>query len=428
MSVKPTPLQILLTEYLPPAEAAALEAQVAKIIDPPQVIALCDLKLPEYGNDPDELLKHRFLYRGAVCLLLGPTGVGKSALLMQAAMCWAVGKPFFGIVPGEIYQKKGMRILLVQAENDQGDLAEMRDGVKAGCDELTAEEKELATHRIMVRTLSDKSSEAFAEELDALLTEEGPFDLVMVDPAFAYLGGDSKSQKDVSHFMRDLLNPLIQRHKVGLLLAHHTNKPLRGKEKEGWEAGDFAYLGAGSAEWINPSRAALAIRSLGSEDVFELRAAKRGKRLRWTDAEGRSTNAQYIAHHGAPGVICWRQATPEEVAEVAGGSGGIEGEVWSGKMGRPKVQNEHELLHAVLANPGVNFSTLSKAVQAVMGVSYGTVVNMVKACVEMGWLRQGGDRQFRRYAITSEGQSVVKNNPSTWSWNEACQKDVKNTF
>ena len=117
--------------------------------------------------------------------------------------------------------------------------------------------------------------------------EEGPFDLVMVDPAFAYLGGDSNSQKDVSHFMRELLNPLLQRHQVGMLLAHHTNKPLRGKEKDNWEAGDFAYLGAGSAEWINPARAALAIRSLGSDSVFELRAAKRGKLLRWTGAEGR---------------------------------------------------------------------------------------------------------------------------------------------
>ena len=67
--------------------------------------------------------------------------------------------------------------------------------------------------------------------LDALLTEHGPFDIVIVDPAFAYLGGDSNSQKDVSHFMRELLNPLLQRHQVGLVLAHHTNKPLRGRKR-----------------------------------------------------------------------------------------------------------------------------------------------------------------------------------------------------
>jgi hypothetical protein len=62
----------------------------------------------------------------------------------------------------------------------------------------------------------------------------------------AYLGGDSNSQKDVSHFMRELMNPLLQRHQVGMILAHHTDKPFRGKKKDHWEAGDYAYLGAGS--------------------------------------------------------------------------------------------------------------------------------------------------------------------------------------
>ena len=46
---------------------------------------------------------------------------------MQMAMYWSVGKTLFGIQPGDIYQRDGMRILLVQAENDEGDLAEMRD-------------------------------------------------------------------------------------------------------------------------------------------------------------------------------------------------------------------------------------------------------------------------------------------------------------
>ena len=60
------------------------------------VTALGDLRAPIYGNDPTELLKHRFLYRGAVCLLCGPTGIGKSAFLMQAAIYWCLGRPVFG--------------------------------------------------------------------------------------------------------------------------------------------------------------------------------------------------------------------------------------------------------------------------------------------------------------------------------------------
>jgi hypothetical protein len=296
-----------------------------------------------------------------------------------------------------------MRILIVQAENDEGDLAEMRDGVLAGCDDLTDEEKALARRRIKVKTIADKSSEAFAEELDALLTEDGPYDLVMVDPAFAYLGGDSNSQKDVSHFMRELLNPLLQRHKVGMVLAHHTNKPLRGKEKEGWAAGDFAYLGAGSAEWINPARAALAIRSIGSEDVFELRAAKRGKRLRWTDAEGRQTNVQYIAHHGAPGVICWRQATLEEVAEVTGEVAGGE------RSKRRRKFDAFECVHAVAKRPGESQSFYVDLVAGVLGCGKETVRRLLKECVWAGWIGEAGDQYFKRYKMTEKGRREVEN-------------------
>jgi RecA-family ATPase len=79
----------------------------------------------------------------------------------------------------------------------------------------------------------------FLDERDEILT-------LKMDRLPAYLGGDSNSQKDVSHFMRELLNPLLQRHQVGMILAHHTDKPFRGKKKDHWEAGDYAYLGASS--------------------------------------------------------------------------------------------------------------------------------------------------------------------------------------
>lgn len=406
MTNKPSPLEILMTEFMPAAEAAAVETQVQKIQEPPGVTALGDLRAPTYGNDPTELLKYRFLYRGAVCLLCGPTGVGKSALLMQAAIYWAVGKAFFGILPGEIYQKQGMRILLVQAENDEGDLAEMRDGVLAGCDDLTDAEKTLARERVKVCTCCDKSAEAFAEHLGALLTESGPFDLVMVDPAFAYLGGDSNSQKDVSHFMRELLNPLLQKHRVGMVLAHHTNKPLRGKEKDSWAAGDFAYLGAGSAEWINPARAALAIRSVGSENVYEFRAAKRGKRLRWQDANGAPTTVKLIAHDTRPGVICWHEATPADAADLEAAA----------KGGRPKKHDEFECVHAVMHRPAESQTFYVDLLAGAMECGKETVRRILRSCVLAGWIGECGDQQFRRYRVTEKGQREAANRPSTRNW------------
>jgi hypothetical protein len=406
MERKPSPLEILMTEFLPAAQAAAVETQVAKIQEPPVVKTLGDLRAPVYGHDPSELLKHRFLYRGAVCLICGPTGVGKSALLMQSAIHWAVGKDCFGIMPGDIYQVEGMRILLIQAENDEGDLAEMRDGVLAGCDELTDTEKGLALQRIKVRTVNDKSGDAFAAELEVLLVECGPFDLVMVDPAFAYLGGDSNSQKDVSHFMRELLNPLLQKHQVGMILAHHTNKPLRGKEKESWAAGDFAYLGAGSAEWINPARAALAIRSIGSDNVFEFRAAKRGKRLRWMDDDHNPTNVQHLMHDGRPGIICWHKASAEDVEDVATKDLG----------GRRKRYDDFECAHAVIHRPGESQGFYVDLIAGKLGCSKATARRMLGACVKGGWIAERYEAQFIRYGVTERGAEATKKRPSEVNW------------
>ena len=108
MDRKPSPLEIFMTEFMPAADAAAVEVQVAKIQEPPKVTALGDLRAPAYGNDPTELLKHRFLYRGAVCLLCGPTGVGKSALVGELRRPLAAARPAptpGSIPPGGLRQK-----------------------------------------------------------------------------------------------------------------------------------------------------------------------------------------------------------------------------------------------------------------------------------------------------------------------------------
>jgi len=401
-----TPLGVLLAEFLPATLAESIDKEATKVEIVPPVQLLDELRSPEVENDPSELITHRFLYRGGVCLVLGPTGVGKSSLLMQLAIHFAVGKALFGITPGGAYRDRGMRVLLIQAENDDGDLAEMRDGVLAGCVDLTEVDKAQAQKRIMVCTVNDRSGDKFALTLDALLSEYGPFDLTIVDPAFAYLGGDSNSQKDVSHFMRELLNPLLQRHKVGLLLAHHTNKPLRGKEKDNWEAGDFAYLGAGSAEWINPARAALALRSIGSDTVFELRAPKRGKRLRWLDADGAPTVTRFIAHHREVGVICWREADPTEVEELLQGD----------KGGRPRTCDIIEVLHCLAANPGQHQGFYKERVAEVLDCSGQAVQRAMQEAVDQGWVRFTEHGRTRLYHLTEKGQKKAESRPSACDW------------
>ena len=62
--------------------------------------------------------------------------------------------------------------------------------------------------------------------------------------------------------------------------------------------------------------------------VFELRAAKRGSRLGWKEADG-STVAynKFIAHNKEPGTICWIDVDPELVEGLGNGDGKSEDEV-----------------------------------------------------------------------------------------------------
>lgn len=75
-------------------------------------------------DDSSTLVGNRWLCRGGQLLLLGQSGIGKSSYTLQQAMTWALGMPFFGMKP-----KRRLRCLIVQAENDMGDMAEVVQGV-----------------------------------------------------------------------------------------------------------------------------------------------------------------------------------------------------------------------------------------------------------------------------------------------------------
>jgi hypothetical protein len=280
-------------------------SQPRPVAKPPEAKSLGELKCRTL-DDPNELLKTGYLCRGAGLLLAAPTGIGKTTLGIQAAILLGLGRPVFGITP-----TRPLRSLYIQAENDEGDLAEMRDGIIAGL-KLTKEETKMAMQNVMVVHENSRTGRAFMENTVAPLLELHRPDLLWIDPALAYIGSDAMTQKDVGYFLRNLLNPILTKFKCGCVVIHHTNKPSKGEEKSAWQAGDYAYLGSGSAEWANWARAVLAIRSLGSHDVFELRAGKRGARIGWKGDDGKTTYTQLIGHAPEPDLIYWRTATEDE--------------------------------------------------------------------------------------------------------------------
>jgi hypothetical protein len=246
-------------------------------------------------------------------LLVGPTGVGKSSLSMQSAVCWALGKPSFGIAPA-----RPLTSVIIQAENDAGDMAEMYYGVLGGLG-LSEEERRRVADKIHCFQENARSGqEFFARTVEPLLRLHRP-DLLWIDPALSYIAGESNSQVDVGRFLRNWLNPLLSKYQCGAIVAHHTNKPPSGKEKSEWTGSDLAYLGSGSAEWANWARAVVAVRSLGENGIFELCLGKRGGRVGWRNEASEPIYSTLIGHAKEPGRIYWRNAAADEIQEKSKG-------------------------------------------------------------------------------------------------------------
>lgn len=104
-------------------------------------------------------------------------------------------------------------------------------------------------------------------------------DIIVIDPALAYLGGDSNSQADVGNFLRTSLQPVLDEIGAAAIIVHHSSKGVQTGTKTSTRSD--AYVGTGSAEWANASRAVVSVSPTEIPGVVELIAAKRGGRLKW---------------------------------------------------------------------------------------------------------------------------------------------------
>lgn len=282
---------------------SAVAGAVAMTNPAPMATGLFDLHAAVEAPE-NELLCDRFLSRKGSMLIVGNTGIGKSSLVMQMMIQWALGVGCFGILPA-----RPLKSLLVQGENDEQDLAEMRDGV-AGSLLLNDEQRRLVNRSVVVCHEVERDSEEFVNDvLDRLIVIHQP-DLVWIDPVFQYLGGDSNQQEDVSSFLRQHLGSLLKRHQCAVVLIHHTNKPARNRNGPANSNPNLrAYDAAGSAEFGNWPRAMLSLQSTNSSSIYNLVAAKRGGRLGWRMADGTTPCfTKLLTHSHQPGVIYWQEA------------------------------------------------------------------------------------------------------------------------
>lgn len=295
-----------------PAElAASFQAQAKALLEAStgqsttQRMSLEDLMAFDRHNDPNNLIGNRWLCKGGSLLFSAQAGCGKSTLVTSMLVNWSLGKPLWGIKP-----VKPLRIVLLQSENDQGDLGEQwQDILKDQW--LTEVERQQLFENVFIYREAVKTGEAFGQLIEDLVKTHSA-DLLVVDPLLGFSGGDVSKQEFCSHFLRHILQPCLMRTGCALVAVHHQNKPPKKGEGNVQSTYDFT----GSSELANWFRATAILRREDQElPHFIFKLGKRGGRAGMRDGQGMFTESLRIRHSKVRGEIKWEINTapaPEE--------------------------------------------------------------------------------------------------------------------
>ena len=251
-------------------------------------------------KDPDCLIGRRWLNRGDSFILQGYTGLGKSSLVLQMAMLWALNREFFGIAP-----KRPLKIILIQAENNKGDIAEPFQDISENIIKLEPGDMDrLKAQLIIGRQSAVSGAIAFSAYVRSLIVEHNP-DLVILDPLLSYFGDDISSQKAASVFFRNFLQPIQNETGVIFGFVHHLGKPPKGGDQR---QGPALYNGLGSSDIFNWAREVITL-TPQSEKVYKLEFGKRGFKAGITDDQGETTSELYLKR--ADGGKCYWSKSDE---------------------------------------------------------------------------------------------------------------------
>jgi hypothetical protein len=270
----------------------------------PQRMDLDALLAADRKNDPNNVIGNRWLCKGGSLLIVGQSGTGKSSLMMQAAIHWALGREFFGIKP-----VKPLRSIILQAENDFLDIGEPLQDIVAGA-YLDSEERALLSENLVIYRDTTSTGTTFTSQMRELIVRHSA-DVFYCDPLLSFAGIDVSAQEEVTKFLRHDLAPILLETGAVLVAMHHTGKPKAASDKEGHTVADLAYAGLGSSEFTNWFReVAVLFRCQGEEPIYKFGLTKRRGRAGLRDAEGQFKGEIHIRHAAEKGVIRWEYSQP----------------------------------------------------------------------------------------------------------------------
>ena len=255
-------------------------------------------------DDPTVLVgkARRWLCEGYAVSIVGFSGTGKSSLMMQIATSWALGQSVFGLAP-----VRPLRTLILQAENDGGDIAEAWQG--STC-KMTSTQKAALKENIAIVRDTRHIGSAFPDFLESLIVRHRA-EVVWIDPLLAYAGFDIADQSLTTEWLRTQVDPVLKRTKCAMIYMHHTTKPKSADDLDSMTPSQLAYLGAGSAEWVNYSRdAGFLYRTKGEPARYKFGFSKRASRCGLLDIndERAKSGFIYLQHSQEDDVLRWEYA------------------------------------------------------------------------------------------------------------------------
>jgi hypothetical protein len=338
----------------------------------------------------------RYLCKSHFCWLIGPSGIGKSSFLIALSAHFASGRPFCGINSG-----KPRKVLVIQAENDEGDLAEMVQGIESGnaMDVFSDPDcAELLNKNIVTLSVVGCIGREFCQWLRRKIIEHKA-EIVIVDPMLSFAGIDFGKQSEASLFFRVWLLPVLLETGAVLICGHHTGKPVQQqKNAPPRTVYEMMYDGLGSSELVNFSRAVMLIQPAG-DNAYRLVLAKRGKRA-WAHHPDGSPAITLWLRHGSGG-INWEQIDPPEEpspedkpkrdSKLIGGK--------PSKINEICAMNTHDFC-AACKSDGESKGEISRRLESWLAtnnisVSEATCKRVIDELVSRGKISKGKDLLFR---------------------------------
>lgn len=247
------------------------------------------------SSDASNLLNAWALERQATIAIVAPTGLGKSVLTIQLAAAFSCGKEILGFRPN-----KAFKVLVVQSEDSDNDIALMRNGALDG---LTEEQCTQVNENLRIVRLRGYAGKAFLGALDHYCDGHKP-DIIFVNPLLKFFGGDPLNTLQVNEFL-DATDLLLQKHNAGMIFIHHT---IKQSKQSRMSQVDSSYSGFGSAAWSNGVRDTIELRISKSDGYFKLLTGKRSDKWGWRE--------KYIMRYHIPTLPHWVEVSDEYVEAI----------------------------------------------------------------------------------------------------------------